>query len=54
MAKNQKFHVKYTIEARGISTNEFVPKMIDSMLRAYCASVNKMYQQTDIKLTKEK
>lgn len=51
MAKNEQFHTQFVIEASGRSTNQFVPKLIEKMLKGMVSSINRMYQQTDAVLT---
>ena len=47
MAKNEKFDDTITIRISGVSTNRFVPEMIEKMFTDYVNAINVMYQQTD-------
>lgn len=47
MAKNERYDDTITIRIKGISTNRFVPDMLEKMLRDQIRAINSLYQQTD-------
>lgn len=48
MAKNRVFKRRWTIEIKGVSTNNFMQKFIDSTLRSYVRAISDRFASIQI------
>lgn len=53
MSKNQKFNAKYIIEVNGITTNNYMDKLIETTLSEVINALNNRNKQTNITIKKE-
>lgn len=47
MARNERYDDTITIRIKGVSTNRFVPNMLEGFLTDFVKMINQMYQQSD-------
>ena len=47
MARNERYDDTITIRINGVSTNRFVPNMLEGFLTDFVKMINQMYQQSD-------
>jgi len=50
MSKNSKYKREYKITLQGISTNDFMPDMIEELLRLVLSEAELRYKQLDAKI----
>lgn len=53
MARNRIFHKRYILEFKGITTNDFMPHFIESMLSKLVESLGQRFKQLEISEIKE-
>lgn len=46
MARNRRYHLRYTIEFKGTTTNNFMPKMLQRLFKDLVGSIARGYKQT--------
>ena len=50
MSKNASFKRTYTIKCKGISTNDFLPKMLDDIVHSVVLVLDGQHKQLEIEL----
>ncbi len=47
-AKNRTFHRRYTIEFKGVTTNNFMVQLLDRMLKTICEAIEADFKQVEV------